>query len=57
MSSIYFRIIYWGGGLPLWLSCKEFSCNAEMQKTCVQSQGWEDPLEEEIVAHFSIVLG
>ena len=28
-----------------------------MQKTWVQSWGWEDPLEEEMVAPFNIVLG
>ena len=27
----------------------------ETQKTLVQSLGWEDPLEEEMVTHFSIL--
>ena len=30
-------------GLPRWLSCKE---STAIQKTWVQSLGWEDPLEE-----------
>ena len=27
-----------------------------MQKTLVQSLGWEDPLEKEIATHFSILV-
>ena len=27
----------------------------ETQKMCVQSLGWEDPLEEEMVTHSSIL--
>ena len=42
--------------LPRWLSGKEFTCQIlEMQKTQVQSQGWEDPLEEKMAAHSSIL--
>ena len=26
-----------------------------MQETCVQSLGWEDPMEEEVVIHSSIL--
>ena len=41
----------------LWLSHKEFSCNspAIKQEACVQSLGQEDPLEEEMVTHSSIL--
>ena len=28
-----------------------------MQETQVQSLGWEDPLEKEMVTHFSILAG
>ena len=42
----------------LWLSHKEFSCNKklqELQEACVQSLGQEDPLEEEMATHSSIL--
>ena len=28
-----------------------------MQETCVQSLGWEDPLEKEMATHSSILAG
>ena len=34
---------------------KDLSANAETQKMWVQSLGQEDPLEEEIATHFSIL--
>ena len=39
-------------GLPSWLSSKESACSQEMH---VQSLGWEDSLEKEMAAHFSIL--
>ena len=41
--------------LPQWLSGKESTCNAEAQETQVRSLGWEDPLEEEMATHSSIL--
>ena len=41
-------------GFPRWFSGKESSCNEETQ---VQSLDQEDPLEKEMVAHFSILAG
>ena len=42
--------------LPRWLSGKEFTCQIlEMQKTQVQSLGWEDPLEEKMATRSSIL--
>ena len=41
--------------LPRWLSGKESACQCRRQETWVQSLGWEDPLEEEIATHYSIV--
>ena len=40
------------GGFPWWLSGKEYAC---MQETQVQSLGQEDPLEEEMATHSSIL--
>ena len=40
-------------GLPWWLSSKEPACQGkEMQ---VRSLGWENPLEEEMATHSSIL--
>ena len=39
-------------GLPWWLSGKESACNVE---TWVWSLGWEDPLEEGMATHSSIL--
>ena len=42
--------------LPRWLVGEEFTCQIlEMQKTQVQSLGWEDPLEEKMATHSSIL--
>ena len=39
--------------LPWWFSGKESIC--QCQETRVQSLGWEDPLEEEMGTHSSIL--
>ena len=39
-------------GLPKWLSGKE---STSMKKPQVRSLGWEDPLQEGMATHFSIV--
>ena len=43
--------------LSRWLTGKESACNAvqETQEIQVQFLGWEDPLEEEMTAHSSIL--
>ena len=41
-------------GLPRWLSDKQ-SAIQETLKTQVLSLGWDDPLEEEIATHSSIL--
>ena len=40
------------GGLPWWLRLKNLPA---VQKTWVQSLGWEGPLEEEMATHSSIL--
>ena len=40
-------------GLPSWL--RQLRIRLFMQETCVQSLGWEDPLEKEM-ATYSIIL-
>ena len=42
-------------GLPKWHSSKELSVNAETQEMWVRSLSWEDPLEEEMATHSSIL--
>ena len=42
-------------GLPQWLSGKEFTCNAGDGKTQVRSLGGEEPLEEGMATHSSIL--
>ena len=42
-------------GLPGGSAVKNLLALKEMQETWVQSLGWEDPLEEEIPAHSSIL--
>ena len=45
-------------GLPRWLSSKESACQLkETKEMWVQSLGWEDPLEEEMAVHSSILAG
>ena len=39
-------------GFPCGSAGKESTCNAE---TCVQSLGWEDPLEKDKATHSSIL--
>ena len=42
-------------GFPCGSAGKEYPCNAVMWETCVQSLGWEDPLENEKATHSSIL--
>ena len=44
----------WKVGLPRWLNSKGSAC---MQKTWVQSLGWEDPLKKGMATHCSILAG
>ena len=46
------NIIDW---LPWWLRLKNLRAMQESQESRVQSLGSEDPLEEEIATHFSIL--
>ena len=41
--------------LPQWLSGKESACNAGAEETQVRSLGQEDPLEEGMATHSSIL--
>ena len=41
--------------LPWWLSGKSLPAVQETQEMWVQSLGWEDPLEKEVVTHSSIL--
>ena len=41
--------------LPQWLSSKESACSAGDMETLVRSLGWEDPLEEVMTTHSSIL--
>jgi len=41
--------------IPQWLSGKESTCNAGATEMLVHSQGQEDPLEEGIATHSSIL--
>ena len=41
--------------IPWWLSGKESTCNAGAAETLVHSQGQEDPLEEGMATHSSIL--
>ena len=41
--------------LPWWLGGKESACNAGDQETWMKSLGWENPLEEEMYTHSSIL--
>ena len=34
---------------------KEPACQSRRHETCVRYQGWEDPLEEDMATHSSIV--
>ena len=42
-----------GCGLSRWANCKEPACQCRRHKTWVRSQGWEEPLEEEMASHSS----
>ena len=42
-------------GVPQWLSGKELLAMQEMQETWVWSLGWEDPMEEGMTTHSSIL--
>ena len=43
-------------GVPQWLSGKELLAMQEMQETWVWSLGWEDPMEEGMTTHSSILV-
>ena len=43
------------GGFPGGASSKERVCQSRRRKTQVQSLGWEDPLEEGLATHSSLV--
>ena len=43
------------GGLPWWPGIKKKKCHLLMQKTRVQSLGWEGSLEKELAIHSSIL--
>ena len=48
--------VWWCWGLPWWLSGKKnLPPMQELREMCVQSLGWEDPLEEGIATHSSIL--
>ena len=40
---------------PQWFSGKESACNARAKGMQVQALGWEDPLEEGMATHSSIL--
>ena len=42
-------------GLPSWLSAKETACSAEDAGDLVRLLGWDDPLEEGMATHSSIL--
>ena len=42
-------------GLPRWHSGKEPACQCEGRETRIRPLGWEDPLEECVAAHCSIL--
>ena len=42
-------------GLPWWLSSKEYTCSARDAGDAVRSLGQENPLEEDMVTHSSIL--
>ena len=42
-------------GFPGGAGGKELACQCRRCKTWVQSLGWEDPLEEGMATHFSIL--
>ena len=49
---------YWRyNGFPSGSEVKNSSAMQEMQETWVGSLGWDDPLEEGMVTHSSILLG
>ena len=42
-------------GLPQWLSGKESACKQELQEMHAQSLGGEEPLEEGMATHSSVL--
>ena len=44
-------------GLPWWLSVKNLPAMQEPQETQFRSLGWEEPLEEHMASHSSILAG
>ena len=43
-------------GVPQWLSGKELPAMQDMQETWVWSLCWEDPMEEGMTTHSSILV-
>ena len=43
------------GGLPCWLRGEKSACNAEDTGDVGSIPGWEEPLEEEMATHSSIL--
>ena len=54
-TNILFLKLYCELGLPDGSDSEEFACNATMQETWVQSLGQEDPQENEMATHSSIL--
>ena len=48
-------ILFWDRGFPSDSAVKESACNAGDQEMWVQSLDLEDPLDEEMAAHSSIL--
>ena len=55
IKAVGYERSWWGGGAYPWLSSKESACNAGDAEMWVGSLGQEDPLEEEMVTHSSIL--
>ena len=52
---IYIKYIYNMGGLPCWLRGEKSACIAEDTGDVGSIPGWEEPLEEEMATHSSIL--
>ena len=55
LCSTVLLVTYRFFGLARWLSGKEFACPCGRCKRQVRSLSWEDPLEEEMATHFSVL--
>ena len=54
-SDFFYLSIIFSKGFPSWLGGKESPANAGNARDTVISLGWEDPLEEEMTTHSSIL--